>query len=171
MILRFISSLSKLLFYSTCTSPSHCLGACLTLSSKMAKMTFSSEISCAVVAKICQDVGWHTAHKGALTVLADLLENYIRKISSIAVDFANHNDRNDPNVDDLAMTFKFINFDLNQLRDYVLNVNSSPLPQKVPIFPLPCRENRAIDNCAPSDEERPEWFVDNRGDLVYFWSY
>lgn len=122
----------------------------------MAKMTYADELSYAVVAKICQDVGWHTAHKGTLTMLAELMRNYMRGLSSIAVDFANHSGRNQPNVDDLATTFKYMNIDLIQMQDYVLNVDSSSFPQKVPIFPLPCRTNRAIDNCAPSDEERPE---------------
>ncbi len=135
---------------------------------KMAKMTYADDLATSAVAKIFQDIGWHTAHRTALTTMTDMLRDYIRKMSTVAVDFANHNGRSEPTTEDLAMTLKYMNVDVSQLQDYVLNVDSSPLPHKVPFFPVPCKANRAIDNCAPSDEERPEWFVDNRGDLVYF---
>lgn len=118
-------------------------------------LSYSNALLRVIVAKICQDVGWHTAHVSALNVLSDLLKLYIKQISVAAVNFANHAGRSQPTIDDVAVAFNYLSIDISQLQNYILNVDSSPLDIKVPFFPLPCKQNRVLDRTDP-DEERDE---------------
>lgn len=121
----------------------------------MARHKYVDELTQSVVSRILLDVGWHTGTTSALNVLSDLFTHYIRQLSITAVDYANHCGRPQPTIDDLAIAFDAFKIDLSQLQDYILNVDSSPLPRAVPFFPLPCRQNRTADNWEPN-QDRPE---------------
>ena len=119
-------------------------------------VTFNFSALRVAVSKICNDIGWHAAHVSTLDILSSLLSYYMRQVSIAAVDYANHNGRNEPNLADLAMAFKYLNIDLNQIQDYVLNVEQSPLPFKLSFYPVKCNHSRQFDHCSDSDSERPE---------------
>nr|XP_046915597.1 transcription initiation factor TFIID subunit 3-like isoform X1 [Dermatophagoides farinae]XP_046915604.1 transcription initiation factor TFIID subunit 3-like isoform X1 [Dermatophagoides farinae] len=120
-------------------------------------LTFQQSILRAIVSKICHDVGWHSAHTSTLNVLSDLLNHYLRRLSMLAIDAANLAGRNEPTMDDMFMAFKYIAIDMNQLKDYVLNVESSPLEFSLPVYSLPNRPSRIFDQYDPN-EERSEYY-------------
>ena len=121
---------------------------------KMA-LTYSNSLTRVVVSKICQDVGWQTAHVSTLDALSELLVYYIRQVSTAALDYANHCGRAQPTFDDLAMAFNYLSIDMSQLQDFILNIDSSPLSIPIPLYPLPCRQNRVFDNYE-QNQDRPE---------------
>lgn len=119
------------------------------------KLTYTNSLLRIIVSKICQDVGWHSAHISALNVLSDVFAHYIQQISVSALQYANHAGRSQPTFEDLAIAFNHLKIDLNQLQNYISNVDSSPLDIKVPFYPLSCRRNRVLDR-TEFDEERAE---------------
>ena len=123
------------------------------------QLTISNSALRIVVSKICQDVGFNSGHVSAINVLSDLMAHYIKKLSSTALAYANHCGRSEPCMDDLGYALELLQIDLSQLQDYVLNVESSPLPFTLPAYPLKTKskQNRAIDNRATSpDPHRKE---------------
>lgn len=128
----------------------------------MPSKSFSHSVLRMIVAKICQDVGWHTTHDSALNLLSDVLAHYIRQLSIVVVDYANHGGRSEPTIDDLYASFKHLDIDISQLQDFIVNVDPSPLPIQLPFYPIKkCKQDKAFDEpLSDSDVERPDYYED-----------
>ncbi|KAK0161710.1 hypothetical protein PV327_008129 [Microctonus hyperodae] len=89
-----------------------------------------------VVAQICQIIGWHSINSTPLEFMVDLMQEYLLRISRVAHQYAEILGRTDPNLDDLGLAFQQMNVDINQLAEYVKNVDSVPCAISVPKFPI-----------------------------------
>lgn len=93
-----------------------------------------------VVAQICQTIGWHSINSTPLEFMVDLMQEYILRISKLTHQYAEVLGRTEPNLDDLGLAFRHMNIDIQELAEYVKNVDSVPCSITVPKFPVK-REN------------------------------
>ncbi|XP_071629735.1 uncharacterized protein Taf3 isoform X2 [Temnothorax longispinosus] len=101
---------------------------------------YSRNVLKIVVAQICQTIGWHSINSTPLEFLVDLLQEYLLRISKLTHQYAEVLGRTEPNLDDLGLTFQYMNIDIQELAEYVKNVDSVPCPIQVPKYPVR-REN------------------------------
>ncbi|KPM02278.1 hypothetical protein QR98_0006870 [Sarcoptes scabiei] len=64
------------------------------------------------------------------------------------------------------MAFRSMNIDLNQIQDYLMSTESSPLDFTIPIYPIPNRPNRVLDHIE-LDESRDECYYEWLPSLKY----
>lgn len=121
----------------------------------MSSLTFTQSVCRAVVAKICLDVGWSSANIPVLNVLIDLLISFIKKLGCKIVEAANHAGRSEPTFEDMALAFRLLDINLDDLKDYISTVEPSPLDFDIPFYPVSKRPNRIFENCN-FDEKRSE---------------
>ncbi|XP_071557834.1 uncharacterized protein Taf3 isoform X3 [Temnothorax nylanderi] len=101
---------------------------------------YSRNVLKIVVAQICQTIGWHSINSTPLEFLVDLLQEYLLRISKLTHQYTEVLGRTEPNLDDLGLTFQYMNIDIQELAEYVKNVDSVPCPIQVPKYPVR-REN------------------------------
>ncbi|KAK0169806.1 hypothetical protein PV328_010446 [Microctonus aethiopoides] len=102
----------------------------------MAMAEYSRGILKIVVAQICQIIGWHSINSTPLEFMVDLMQEYLLRIARVAHQYAEILGRTDPNLDDLGLAFQQMNVDINQLAEYVKNVDSVPCVISVPKLPI-----------------------------------
>lgn len=107
-------------------------------------VTFGDSILRCVVSQLCRDIGWHASNNSTLDVLTELTRHYIHQLGSVSCRYAEHCGRTEANLDDIALAFQELNINLNDLRDYVDNVEPSPLAVQIPKFPVPNNSNRIV---------------------------
>ncbi|KAM0724336.1 Transcription initiation factor TFIID subunit 3 [Formica fusca] len=101
---------------------------------------YSRSILKIVVAQICQMIGWHSINSTPLEFMVDLMQEYMLRISRLTHQYAEVLGRTEPNLDDLGLTFQHMNIDIQELAEYVKNVDSVPCPIQIPKYPVR-REN------------------------------
>uniref|UniRef100_A0A2C9H8C6 PHD-type domain-containing protein n=1 Tax=Anopheles quadriannulatus TaxID=34691 RepID=A0A2C9H8C6_ANOQN len=89
------------------------------------------------VAQICQTIGWHSTHTSTMDLLVDVTQHFLREISRIMHRYCELYNRTEANLDDLALAYKEIGINLDELMEYIQFVDPIPLPLEVPRFPLP----------------------------------
>uniref|UniRef100_A0A182K466 PHD-type domain-containing protein n=1 Tax=Anopheles christyi TaxID=43041 RepID=A0A182K466_9DIPT len=89
------------------------------------------------VAQICQTIGWHSTHTSTMDLLIDVTQHFLREISRIMHRYCELYNRTEANLDDLALAYKEIGINLDELMEYIQFVDPIPLPLEVPRFPLP----------------------------------
>ncbi|KAG7208725.1 hypothetical protein KM043_014923 [Ampulex compressa] len=93
-----------------------------------------------VVAQICQTIGWHSINSTPLEFMVDLMQEYLLRVSKLTHQYAEVLGRTEANLDDLGLAFQHMNIDIQELAEYVKNVDSVACPIAVPKFPMR-REN------------------------------
>ncbi|XP_032688842.1 transcription initiation factor TFIID subunit 3-like isoform X2 [Odontomachus brunneus] len=101
---------------------------------------YSRNVLKIVVASICQTIGWHSINSTPLEFMVDLLQEYLLRISRLTHQYSEILGRTEPNLDDLGLAFRYMNIDIQELAEYVKNVDSVPCPIQVPQYPVR-REN------------------------------
>ncbi|XP_043800787.1 transcription initiation factor TFIID subunit 3 isoform X3 [Apis laboriosa] len=101
---------------------------------------YSRSVLRMVVAQICQIIGWHSINSTPLEFMVDLMQEYILRISKLTHQYAEILGRTEANLDDLGLAFQNMNIDIQELTEYIKNVDSVPCPIAVPKFPIQ-REN------------------------------
>ncbi|XP_025266483.1 transcription initiation factor TFIID subunit 3 isoform X2 [Camponotus floridanus] len=101
---------------------------------------YSRNILKIVVAQICQMIGWHSINSTPLEFMVDLMQEYLLRVSRLTHQYAEVLGRTEPNLDDLGLTFQHMNIDIQELIEYVKNVDSIPYPIQIPQYPVR-REN------------------------------
>ncbi|XP_014480646.1 PREDICTED: transcription initiation factor TFIID subunit 3 isoform X2 [Dinoponera quadriceps] len=101
---------------------------------------YSRSVLKMVVASICQTVGWHSINSTPLEFMVDLMQEYLLRISKLTHQYSEILGRTEPNLDDLGLAFRYMNIDIQELVEYVKNVDSVPCPVQVPQYPVR-REN------------------------------
>ncbi|XP_049294632.1 uncharacterized protein LOC125769806 [Anopheles funestus] len=89
------------------------------------------------VAQICRTIGWHSTHASTMDLLIDVTQHFLREISRIMHRYCELYNRTEANLDDLALAYKEIGINLDELMEYVQFVDPIPLTLEVPRFPLP----------------------------------
>ncbi|XP_050076126.1 nascent polypeptide-associated complex subunit alpha, muscle-specific form [Anopheles maculipalpis] len=93
------------------------------------------------VAQICRTIGWHSTHASTMDLLIDVTQHFLREISRTMHRYCELYNRTEANLDDLALAYKEIGINLDELMEYVQFVDPIPLPLEVPRFPLPKESN------------------------------
>ncbi|XP_072761932.1 uncharacterized protein Taf3 isoform X2 [Anoplolepis gracilipes] len=101
---------------------------------------YSRSILKVVVAQICQMIGWHSINSTPLEFMVDLMQEYILRVSKLTHQYAEVLGRTEPNLDDLGLTFQHMNIDIQELAEYVKNIDSVSCPIQIPQYPVR-REN------------------------------
>ncbi|XP_058063508.1 transcription initiation factor TFIID subunit 3-like [Anopheles bellator] len=89
------------------------------------------------VAQICQTIGWHSAHSTTMELLVDVTQHFLREISRIMHRYSELYNRTEPNLDDLAMAYKDMGINLQEVMEYIQFVDPIPLALEVRRFPIP----------------------------------
>uniref|UniRef100_A0A182W500 PHD-type domain-containing protein n=1 Tax=Anopheles minimus TaxID=112268 RepID=A0A182W500_9DIPT len=93
------------------------------------------------VAQICRTIGWHSTHASTMDLLIDVTQHFLREISRTMHRYCELYNRTEANLDDLALAYKEIGINLDELMEYVQFVDPIPLTLEVPRFPLPKESN------------------------------
>ncbi|XP_054011297.1 transcription initiation factor TFIID subunit 3-like isoform X2 [Hylaeus anthracinus] len=101
---------------------------------------YSRSVLKMAVAQICQTIGWHSINSTPLEFMVDLMQEYILRISKLTHQYAEILGRTEANLDDLGLAFQHMNIDIQELTEYIKNVEPVPYPIAVPKFPIQ-REN------------------------------
>ncbi|XP_012137235.1 TBP-associated factor 3 isoform X4 [Megachile rotundata] len=101
---------------------------------------YSRSVLRMVVAQICQTIGWHSINSTPLEFMVDLMQEYLLRISKLTHQYAEILGRTEANINDLGLAFRHMNIDVQELAEYIKNVDSVPCSIMVPKFPIR-REN------------------------------
>ncbi|XP_015440338.1 PREDICTED: transcription initiation factor TFIID subunit 3 isoform X2 [Dufourea novaeangliae] len=101
---------------------------------------YSRSVLKMVVAQICQTIGWHSINSTPLEFMVDLMQEYILRLAKLTHQYAEILGRTEANLDDMGLAFQHMNIDVQELAEYIKNVDSVPYPIAVPKFPIR-REN------------------------------
>ncbi|GBM95501.1 Transcription initiation factor TFIID subunit 3 [Araneus ventricosus] len=110
-----------------------------------------------VVAQICQNIGWHAVQSSPMDILVDVLQRYVLEIAKSVHGYSTQYNRTEPNLDDLGLTFKDFGINLQEIEEYINNVEPVPAPYKIAAFPVKHPSNLQIPK--PDSREllaRPE---------------
>ncbi|XP_011496850.1 PREDICTED: transcription initiation factor TFIID subunit 3 isoform X2 [Ceratosolen solmsi marchali] len=97
---------------------------------------YSRNVLKMVVAQICQTIGWHSINSTPLEFMVDLMQEYIFQLSKLTQQYTQVLGRSDANLDDLGLAFRHMNINLQELAEYVKNVDSVPCVVAVPKLPI-----------------------------------
>ncbi|KAJ8301671.1 hypothetical protein KUTeg_020658 [Tegillarca granosa] len=111
------------------------------------------------LAQICQSLGWHATQSTPLDLLTDVLERYIFEIAKCT---HRYSEQTDPNLDDLGLAFRHLGVQLNELQDFVQQVDPVPFAHETVSFPAPKKCNLRFPNpnsreIQNRDEHIPEY--------------
>ncbi|XP_023246704.1 transcription initiation factor TFIID subunit 3 [Copidosoma floridanum] len=97
---------------------------------------YSRNVLKVVVAQICQTIGWHSIHTTPLEFMVDLMQEYIFHLAKLSQQYSQVLGRCEANLDDLGLAFQDMNIDLQELAEYIKNVEPVPCALSVPKLPI-----------------------------------
>ncbi|XP_053677978.1 uncharacterized protein LOC128728381 [Anopheles nili] len=107
----------------------------------MSSQVYAQSVLKVAVAQICQTIGWHSAHTSTMDLLVDVTQHFLREITRSMHRYSELYNRTEANLDDLALAYKDIGINLQELMEYIQFVDPIQLPLEVPRFPLPKESN------------------------------
>uniref|UniRef100_A0A182QHS4 PHD-type domain-containing protein n=1 Tax=Anopheles farauti TaxID=69004 RepID=A0A182QHS4_9DIPT len=110
-------------------------------SPKMSAQQYAQSVLKVAIAQICQTIGWHSTHASTMDLLIDVTQHFLREISRIMHAYCELYNRTEANMDDLALAYKDVGINLDELMEYIQFVDPIPMPFEVPRFPLPTESN------------------------------
>ncbi|XP_063052589.1 transcription initiation factor TFIID subunit 3-like [Engraulis encrasicolus] len=119
------------------------------------------------VAQICQALGWDAVQLTACDLLSDVLDRYIQQLARGCHRYSELYGRTDPVLDDVGQAFKLFGINLNELEDYVHNLEPVGFAHQTPLFPV--SKNNVLQFPQPDTrdkEERKEYIPDYMPPLV-----
>ncbi|XP_076641348.1 TBP-associated factor 3 isoform X2 [Halictus rubicundus] len=112
---------------------------------------YSRSVLKMVVAQICQTIGWHSINSTPLEFMVDLMQEYILRTAKLTHQYAEILGRTEANLDDIGLAFQHMNIDMQELSDYIKNVDPVPYPMTVPKFPI--RRDSHLNFLKPGSRE------------------
>ncbi|MEE6481619.1 hypothetical protein FKM82_012919 [Ascaphus truei] len=113
------------------------------------------------VAQICQALGWDSVQLTACELLTDVLHRYLQELSRGCHRYSDLYGRTDPGLDDVGQAFKLMGVNLNELEDYIHNIEPVTFPNQIPSFPV--SKNNVLQFPPPGSkdvEDRNEYIPD-----------
>ncbi|XP_048244393.1 transcription initiation factor TFIID subunit 3-like isoform X1 [Haliotis rufescens] len=98
------------------------------------------------IAQLCQNLGWNATQSSPLELLTDVLERYLIDLGKISHRYSEQFGRTEPNLDDLALTFRHYGIQLGELEDYIRHVEPVAFAREVVSFPARKRNNLGFPN-------------------------
>lgn len=119
------------------------------------------------VAQICQALGWDAIQLTACDLLADVLHRYIQQLARGCHRYSELYGRTDPILDDVGQAFRLLGVNLNELEDYIHNLEPVAFAHQTPLFPV--SKNNVLQFPQPGGrdaEERKEYIPEHMPPLV-----
>uniref|UniRef100_H0XHI2 Transcription initiation factor TFIID subunit 3 n=1 Tax=Otolemur garnettii TaxID=30611 RepID=H0XHI2_OTOGA len=88
------------------------------------------------VAQICQVLGWDSVQLSACDLLTDVLERYLQQLGRGCHRSSELHGRTHPTLDDVGEGFQLMGVSLQELEDYVDNIEPVAFPHRIPSFPV-----------------------------------
>ncbi|XP_041347810.1 transcription initiation factor TFIID subunit 3-like [Gigantopelta aegis] len=98
------------------------------------------------VAQLCQNLGWHNTQSTPLELLTNVLERYLLELGKVSHRYSQQFGRTEPNLDDLALTFRHVGIQLGELEDYIRHIEPVAFSQDIIAFPAPKQNNLQFPN-------------------------
>ncbi|XP_053321382.1 transcription initiation factor TFIID subunit 3 isoform X2 [Spea bombifrons] len=113
------------------------------------------------VAQICQALGWDSVQLTACDLLTDVLHRYLQQLCRGAHRYSDLYGRTDPVLDDVGQAFKLMGVNLNELEDYIHNIEPVTFPHQIPSFPVSKNNVLQFPSLGNKDvEDRKEYIPD-----------
>ncbi|XP_064198676.1 transcription initiation factor TFIID subunit 3 [Anguilla rostrata] len=119
------------------------------------------------VAQICQALGWDAIQLTACDLLSDVLHRYIQQLARGCHRYSELYGRTDPILDDVGQAFRLLGVNLNELEDYIHNLEPVAFAHQTPLFPV--SKNNVLQFPQPGGrdaEERKEYIPEHMPPLV-----
>ncbi|XP_036317247.1 transcription initiation factor TFIID subunit 3 isoform X1 [Pipistrellus kuhlii] len=119
------------------------------------------------VAQICQALGWDSVQLSACHLLTDVLQRYLQQLGRGCHRYSELYGRTDPILDDVGEAFQLMGVSLNELEDYIHNIEPVTFPHQIPSFPV--SKNNVLQFPQPGSkdaEERKEYIPDYMPPIV-----
>ncbi|XP_018803027.1 PREDICTED: uncharacterized protein LOC108977670 isoform X3 [Bactrocera latifrons] len=104
-----------------------------------------------VVAQICQTMGYHVVQTTPFELLQDILQRFLHEFSRDLRRQVEHYNRTEACLDDIYVTLRNLNININELLDYTNNVEPVPLAVELPKFPA--HKNTNLNFLKPGSKE------------------
>ncbi|XP_073832908.1 TBP-associated factor 3 [Musca autumnalis] len=112
---------------------------------------YLKEVLRVAVAQICQTIGYNATQTAPLELLQDVLDKFLKEFTRDLRRQVEHYNRTEANLDDVTLTLRSINVNVNELLDYINNVEPVPFAMEVPKFPA--RKNSCLNFLKPGSKE------------------
>ncbi|KAM7348762.1 TBP-associated factor 3 [Cochliomyia hominivorax] len=112
---------------------------------------YMKDILRVAVAQICQTIGYNATQTAPLELLQDVLDKFLKEFTRDLRRQVEHYNRTEANLNDVTLTLSSINVNLNELLDYINNVEPVPFALEVPKFPA--RKDSALNFLKPGSKE------------------
>uniref|UniRef100_A0A1B0BHG5 Bromodomain associated domain-containing protein n=1 Tax=Glossina palpalis gambiensis TaxID=67801 RepID=A0A1B0BHG5_9MUSC len=96
---------------------------------------YMNEVLRVGVAQICQNVGYDATKTVALELLQGILDKFLKKLTRDLRRLVEHYNRTEANLNDMALILPNSGVNLDELTEYVTNVEPIPFAFEVPKFP------------------------------------
>ena len=107
----------------------------------MSRQDYNQKFLQYVVAEICQSIGFDYVNSTSLDVLTDVLERHLRKLASLTHDIAEQCGHTHASVEDVQHCFRLSNTSLQELIDYIQQMEEVKLTVKPKKYPYPKKSN------------------------------
>lgn len=98
---------------------------------------FQTEVLRQVVGHCSHNIGWNGIHASSLDLLTEVLQKYLTEIGRSVHRYSEQFGRTGPNLDDLGLTFRDMGISIQDLSDYVCNVEPTTFNEDVSAIPVP----------------------------------
>lgn len=98
---------------------------------------FAQEVLKVVVGHCSNNIGWHGIQASSLDLLTEVLQKYMTEIGKSAHRYSEQFGRTEPNLDDIGLTFREMGIHIEDLANYIGNVEPSQLSSDLPKYPVP----------------------------------
>ncbi|EDV90972.1 GH23929 [Drosophila grimshawi] len=97
---------------------------------------YTSDMLGVVIAQIAQTIGYSSTQSAPLELLEDILQRFIQELARDLHSQAEHANRVELNLKDALLSLSNLNINVNELLDYIGNVEPIPFVRDVPIYPV-----------------------------------
>lgn len=88
------------------------------------------------VAQICRALGWDSVQLGACHLLTDVLQRYLQQLGRGCHRYSELYGRTDPILEDVSEAFQLMGVSVQELEDYIHNLEPVTFPHPIPAFPV-----------------------------------
>eukprot|EP00301_Raphidiophrys_heterophryoidea_P018613 c3611_g1_i1.p1 GENE.c3611_g1_i1~~c3611_g1_i1.p1 ORF type:complete len:202 (+),score=31.24 c3611_g1_i1:41-607(+) len=120
--------------------------------------SFCGEVLRSVVLQGADAVGFHKTHESAVNTLADVLRAYLLEIGQATHVYSEVAGRTEANVHDVLIAFEDIGVEIEDLKDYVAELElDAPPCQTLPPFPGETTKPAALVETEPPPDHVPDF--------------
>uniref|UniRef100_T1KAE3 Bromodomain associated domain-containing protein n=1 Tax=Tetranychus urticae TaxID=32264 RepID=T1KAE3_TETUR len=124
-------------------------------------MLFNEKVLDLALSQIGLNIGWQSMSQQSMRILQTLVIKYIRELGKATMGFANNGNRHEAFLSDLVLAMRQMNVSLEEIQEYINEVDSVPFIKGncIPLYPCPPPKGYVRINFPGVDEiaTRPEY--------------